>query len=121
MPQPEGKELERVRARRAELREKYLKPAAGRPRLRLRVASRSTRPIRVSSHYPFWLANSRLEFDRAAAAGYRLDLGREFRELFCCWNTGRPYGKTFDPNYVENGLRRLRIYRELQAVAAAAR
>lgn len=48
--------------------------AAGRPRLRLRVASRSARPIRVSSHYPFWRANSRLEFDRAAAAGYRLDL-----------------------------------------------
>jgi urease beta subunit len=48
--------------------------AAGRLRLRLRVASRSTRPIRVSSHYPFWRANPRLEFDRAAATGYRLDL-----------------------------------------------
>jgi glyoxylase I family protein len=32
MPQPEGQELERVRARRAELREKYLKPAADRPK-----------------------------------------------------------------------------------------
>jgi catechol 2,3-dioxygenase-like lactoylglutathione lyase family enzyme len=29
MPQPEGKELEQVRARRAELREKYLQPRAG--------------------------------------------------------------------------------------------
>jgi len=52
------------------------------------------------------------------AADYRLDLGHEISEMFRCWNTGRPYGKTFDPNYVENGLRRMRIYRELQAVAA---
>jgi glyoxylase I family protein len=31
MPEPEGKELEQVRARRAELREKYLKPRGNRP------------------------------------------------------------------------------------------
>jgi glyoxylase I family protein len=31
MPQPEGKELEQIRARRAALREKYLEPAAARP------------------------------------------------------------------------------------------
>src|SRR5260370_18989679 len=31
MPEPEGKELERVRARRAELREKYLRPTGSRP------------------------------------------------------------------------------------------
>ena len=55
------------------------------------------------------------------AADYQLDPGHEFPQMFCCWNTGRPYGKTFDPNYVENGLRRMRIYRELQSVAAAAR
>ena len=30
MPQPEGKELEQIRAHRAELREKYLRPAASR-------------------------------------------------------------------------------------------
>jgi len=48
--------------------------AAGRSRLRLRVASRSSRPIRVSSHYPFWRVNPRLEFDRVAAEGYRLDI-----------------------------------------------
>lgn len=45
-----------------------------RPRLRISVTSRSGRPIRVSSHYPFWRVNPRLEFDREAAAGYRLDL-----------------------------------------------
>ncbi|MHA3702135.1 VOC family protein [Jatrophihabitans sp. YIM 134969] len=32
MPQPEGAELEAVRARRAELREKYLRPGSERPR-----------------------------------------------------------------------------------------
>jgi urease subunit gamma/beta len=41
---------------------------------RVRVTSRSSRPIRVSSHYPFWRVNSRLEFDRDAAEGYRLDI-----------------------------------------------
>jgi urease subunit gamma/beta len=47
---------------------------AGLPRLRMRVTSRSDKPVRVSSHYPFWRVNSRLEFDRVAAAGYRLDI-----------------------------------------------
>jgi urease beta subunit len=28
----------------------------------------------VSSHYPFWRANARLDFDRDAAEGFRLDL-----------------------------------------------
>jgi urease beta subunit len=40
----------------------------------VRVTSTSARPIRVSSHYPFWRANPRLEFDRQAAAGFRLDI-----------------------------------------------
>jgi hypothetical protein len=53
------------------------------------------------------------------AAAYRLDLARAFSELFCCWNTGRPHGKTFDPNYVENGLRRMWICRQLPAFVAA--
>lgn len=48
--------------------------AAGLARRRITVTSRSLRPIRVSSHYPFWRTNRRLEFDRAAAAGYRLDI-----------------------------------------------
>jgi len=46
----------------------------GHSRRRIRVTSRSVKPIRVSSHYPFWRVNSRLEFDRAAAEGYRLDI-----------------------------------------------
>jgi urease subunit gamma/beta len=43
-------------------------------RRRIKVSSKSARPIRVSSHYPFWRVNSRLEFDRSAAEGYRLDI-----------------------------------------------
>jgi urease beta subunit len=38
------------------------------------VTNASIRPVRVSSHFPFWIANPRLEFDRAAAAGCRLDI-----------------------------------------------
>lgn len=48
--------------------------APGRPRIRLSVTNTSSRPIRVSSHYPFWRANPRLVFDREAARGYRLDI-----------------------------------------------
>jgi urease subunit gamma/beta len=48
--------------------------ADDRDRIELRVRSTSTRVVRVSSHYPFERVNSRLEFDRAAATGFRLDL-----------------------------------------------
>jgi urease beta subunit len=48
--------------------------AAERDRLRLEVTNTSTRGVRVSSHYPFWRANRRLEFDREAARGFRLDV-----------------------------------------------
>jgi urease subunit gamma/beta len=47
---------------------------AGRRRTQMLVTNGSARPVRVSSHYPFWLVNPRLEFDRAAAVGFRLDL-----------------------------------------------
>jgi len=47
------------------------------------------------------------------AERYQLDLAREFEEMFRCWNTGQPYGVTFDPAYVENGIRRMCLYREL--------
>jgi urease subunit gamma/beta len=45
-----------------------------RRRIRLAVRSTSERPIRISSHYPFWRANPKLSFDREAAEGFRLDL-----------------------------------------------
>jgi urease subunit gamma/beta len=41
---------------------------------RLTVRNGSGRPVRVSSHYPFWRVNPRLEFDREAARGLRLDI-----------------------------------------------
>jgi urease subunit gamma/beta len=46
----------------------------GRATIELEVTSRSTRRIRVSSHFPFERVNPRLDFDRDAARGHRLDL-----------------------------------------------
>lgn len=40
----------------------------------LTVTNVGRRAIRVSSHYPFERVNARLEFDREAARGFRLDL-----------------------------------------------
>lgn len=48
--------------------------APGRDRIRLEVTNASARVVRVSSHYPFWRTNRRLEFDREAAHGFRLDV-----------------------------------------------
>ena len=48
--------------------------APGRDRIRLEVTNTSTHVVRVSSHYPFWRTNRRLEFDREAARGFRLDV-----------------------------------------------
>jgi urease subunit gamma/beta len=47
---------------------------ADREAVELEVTSRSSRRIRVSSHFPFDRVNQRLDFDRAAARGFRLDL-----------------------------------------------
>jgi urease subunit gamma/beta len=48
--------------------------ASGRERRTLSVTNAGTRPVRVSSHFPFWEANPNLSFDREAARGFRLDL-----------------------------------------------
>lgn len=48
--------------------------AGGREAIEVLVTSRSRRRIRVSSHYPFDRVNSRLEFDREAVNGFRLDI-----------------------------------------------
>ena len=45
-----------------------------RPTLTLTVTNTGDHIVRVSSHYPFDEVNPRLEFDRAQAKGYRLDL-----------------------------------------------
>jgi urease subunit gamma/beta len=48
--------------------------APGRDRIRLEVTNTGDRPIQVGSHYPFADTNRALRFDRAAAAGRRLDI-----------------------------------------------
>jgi urease subunit gamma/beta len=47
---------------------------AGRPTTELVVTNTGDRPIQVGSHYPFAETNRALAFDRAAAAGQRLDI-----------------------------------------------
>ena len=46
----------------------------GRATRRLAVANTGDRPIQVGSHYHFHEVNPALEFDRAAARGFRLDI-----------------------------------------------
>lgn len=46
----------------------------GRDTREVTVTSRSHRRVRISSHYPFHRVNDRLEFDRAAADGFHLDI-----------------------------------------------
>jgi urease subunit gamma/beta len=49
-------------------------PVRPRASIEMSVRSESRRAIVVSSHYPFDRVNPRLQFDRPAARGYRLDL-----------------------------------------------
>jgi urease beta subunit len=46
----------------------------GRERRRVRVLNGGDRPIQIGSHFHFADVNSSLEFDRAAAHGFRLDI-----------------------------------------------
>jgi urease subunit gamma/beta len=48
--------------------------APARERRSIEVTNTSRRVVRISSHFPFDSVNPRLEFDRAAAAGFRLDI-----------------------------------------------
>ena len=47
---------------------------AGRRTARLKVANSGDRPIQVGSHYHFFETNGALQFDRAAAYGFRLNI-----------------------------------------------
>lgn len=47
---------------------------SGRPTLTLCVANTGDRPVQVGSHYHFFETNAALDFDRAAARGFRLDI-----------------------------------------------
>ncbi|HWL61457.1 MAG TPA: urease subunit beta [Steroidobacteraceae bacterium] len=46
----------------------------GRERRALSVANTGDRPVQVGSHYHFHETNNALQFDRAAAYGFRLDI-----------------------------------------------
>ncbi len=46
----------------------------GRETMTLDVANTGDRPVQVGSHYHFHEANSALQFDRARALGFRLDI-----------------------------------------------
>ena len=46
----------------------------GRDTVRLTVANKGDRPIQVGSHFHFFETNDALDFDRAAARGFRLDI-----------------------------------------------
>src|SRR6202035_5257889 len=48
--------------------------APGRERRTVAVVNTGDRPIQVGSHFHFADVNAALEFDRAAAAGFRLDV-----------------------------------------------
>jgi urease subunit beta len=47
---------------------------AGADAITLMVANTGDRPVQVGSHYHFGEANAALDFDRATARGYRLDI-----------------------------------------------
>lgn len=47
---------------------------AGRETVSVRVVNTGDRPIQVGSHFHFADVNGALEFDRAAATGFRLDI-----------------------------------------------
>ena len=47
---------------------------AGRAKVTLAVTNTGDRPIQVGSHYHFFETNAALDFDRAAARGFRLDI-----------------------------------------------
>ena len=47
---------------------------AGRKTVTLKVTNTGDRPVQVGSHYHFAETNTALDFDRAAARGFRLDI-----------------------------------------------
>ncbi|HSH13979.1 MAG TPA: urease subunit beta [Desulfurivibrionaceae bacterium] len=57
-----------------DLKDGDIELCAGRDRLTLEVGNSGDRPIQVGSHYHFAETNPALDFDRAKAKGYRLDV-----------------------------------------------
>lgn len=55
---------------------------AGKEVIQLKVTNTGDRPIQVGSHYHFAETNTALEFDRAIAEGYRLNVPAGLAERF---------------------------------------
>jgi hypothetical protein len=53
------------------------------------------------------------------AARFQFDLATDAKDMFDCWNTGRPNVRTFDPQYIPNGLRRMALYQGILAAESA--
>ncbi|ERP90549.1 urease subunit beta [Marinobacter sp. ES-1] len=57
-----------------QLKDGDIELCAGRERVQLDVANTGDRPVQIGSHYHFAEANPALDFDRAKARGFRLDV-----------------------------------------------
>ncbi len=57
-----------------DLKDGDIELCAGRERITIEVGNTGDRPIQVGSHYHFAETNPALDFDRAKAKGYRLDV-----------------------------------------------
>ncbi|EPC03573.1 urease subunit beta [Litchfieldella anticariensis FP35 = DSM 16096] len=57
-----------------QLKDGEIELCEGRERITVEVANTGDRPIQVGSHYHFAETNPALDFDRAKARGYRLDV-----------------------------------------------
>jgi urease subunit beta len=57
-----------------DLKDGDIELCAGRERITIEVGNTGDRPIQVGSHYHFAETNPALDFDRAKARGYRLDV-----------------------------------------------
>ncbi len=53
------------------------------------------------------------------ALRFQLSLAKDFSEMFSCWNTGQPHGKTADPEYIPRGIARMAIYGQLPPAATS--
>ncbi|HLI30095.1 MAG TPA: hypothetical protein VKV79_03215 [Terriglobia bacterium] len=51
------------------------------------------------------------------AKRFGLKLNRDWEALFRCWNTGRPEGRTFDPEYVSKAMQRMKLYQQIGQAA----
>ncbi|MBB5321876.1 urease subunit beta [Marinobacter oulmenensis] len=57
-----------------QLKDGDIELCVGRERIEIDVSNTGDRPVQIGSHYHFAEANPALEFDRARATGYRLDV-----------------------------------------------